>query len=100
MLRPDHPRPLTHLSPNPESGGIHEEQPELVVLCASLAVDADRIPKLGLPGTNQVWPHRESRRILDFPHFLRALGDGLVVQRPSGVITIETGQQIIRCIAG
>ena len=38
--------------------------------------------------------------ILNFPHFLPTLGDRLVVQWPFGVIPIETGQQIVRRIAG
>ena len=98
MLRPDHIRLLPHLSPDSKGGGIHKQQPELIAGFAPLAVNADHGKKLRLPRANQVRPHTESGRILNLLYLRPTLCNGLVMQQASWVISIQTGQQIIRRI--
>jgi hypothetical protein len=100
MLCSDDLRLLAYSFPDSERSGIHEQQAELSRAFVSLAVDADYSQQLGLAGTDQVWPHAESGRILNLPDLRRTLSDRLIVRRPPCVVSIETGQQIIRRIGG
>jgi hypothetical protein len=59
MLCPDHGRVPAHGLPYPDRSSVHVEQPHLIAVSATLAVDTDRGQKPGLPRLNKIRSNAE-----------------------------------------
>jgi hypothetical protein len=65
---------------HPDRSSVHVEQPHLIAVSATLAVDTDRGQKPGLPRLNKIRSNAEGWSIANVLHLVRTLGDDLVIQ--------------------
>jgi len=79
-MRTDQAGSLSHGFPDTKCNSIHVEQPYLLSVFATLAVDTDRGQKPRLPRFDQVWSLADRGSILGVLHFLRALGHDLIIR--------------------